>query len=631
MPESSLLERFQAVQQPTSPEPTLLERFQAVNAPEVSAPSVAPTQQQQRSQRILSEFPEDMLSTPEGQGLGIVSTRAPEGARSPAEKAQQQQLSEAMLGEFSEDMLETPQGQGLGVVSTRLIEGDIIPGEQPKDLSFAERLGADWQQRAETQDEIVEALLMGDQGMAESLYQTFGKTGVGGFMDMVGESLTSAYRLLPEGARETLAETGSDAMTLFLLSPKGQLASQAAMAGAERYGEFAEANPRAARNFESLVNIASVMAPPARAAGPVDDVLTAPSREMLRAAGRQTARRSRRHAENLIRPRDTFKANQEAVEQTIDRGLLRGNEYVLSAAERRMASAVDDIAEVGPRHSLQGNWTEIRNANIREANMLDELLRTQGQTIARPYARSRIAEAQARIMEENVVTGNLRATSDRLVEQAIRLIDEAPQTSQGMLGVRRSFDRWLTQQKNNVLGDVPTENTMTIAARRIRDSMNDMIAEVNPQLAVRESLTRQHLLYGAMERLRPKVAIEKNHAAARLLANARRILPMRNEAIQAFAVGTGVGGLGASMMFAPTVTAVIGGALGAYALGAAVLSPTAKRAVAGLLRVAEEAIAQATNPVMLSQLKKDRDILIEMLQAPDENNEMQVTENGPIR
>ncbi len=124
--------------------------------------------------------------------------------------------------------------------------------EERKDKNFFERVGDDLKKRQVQDQEIKSAFTSGEQGLGESMFQAAG-VGAGTILDLGGEVAVSAFRELPEGVQNTVKSTGE----FIAQSPLGD----AARFGAEKYGEFAESNPRAARNIGSAANITSLVSP----------------------------------------------------------------------------------------------------------------------------------------------------------------------------------------------------------------------------------------------------------------------------------------------------------------------------------------------------------------------------------
>lgn len=122
--------------------------------------------------------------------------------------------------------------------------------------SFGSRVAGDIEQRGVNISDIAQIREGGTQSGIESSLQTFGQ-GVAAGGDIIGRGIQSAaetgFEALPDIDQATLRLIGEDIKN----SVVGQLGIQALQSGTEAYGAFREENPRAARNIEAFLNIAT--------------------------------------------------------------------------------------------------------------------------------------------------------------------------------------------------------------------------------------------------------------------------------------------------------------------------------------------------------------------------------------
>lgn len=133
--------------------------------------------------------------------------------------------------------------------------------EQPK--GFFERTGEELYKRGQQLYDVTHGIYDGqklEQPAALSGVHAVG-TQAGAIGDIVGEGIRSAYRELPQETRKSIESTGKS----ILESKVGQLGLSALESGMEAWDGYKKENPRAARTIESLLNIASVVAPAASA------------------------------------------------------------------------------------------------------------------------------------------------------------------------------------------------------------------------------------------------------------------------------------------------------------------------------------------------------------------------------
>lgn len=488
-------------------------------------------------------------------------------------------------------------------------------------LSFAQRWGKDLFDRSKMLEEILRVTNEGEQSTAEGVLQVAGKYGGGIVLDMLGEGLVSGARVLsaitPDIIENPVKDSATAAAHAFLNTDIGKLGLEAASAGMEQYEEWKDEHPRAARNIESVIDIGMLVAPVKKFAAPTPGRVAAKADELTAAATAQEQRTVLEFVDDLVRPAETKRVRTEQVPRITEEGLLREKVAALSPQEQNMAQAVSTVLEVSPSKTLQGNYRVIDDAVSAEAKQLSESLKNSGALIPRRESKKALELAQMRLDQSPTMVGDAARSANRIVEKANQLIDSNPGTSFGILKTRRELDNWIRTQKPNAF-DPATENAMSLAVKEVRQSLNNLIDAKNPSQAVRESLSKQSNLLGAMDNIADKAAAEGRNVITRTWKNVSRILPIRGEFNQSMAVLMGVGGLGAAAAFAPYFTQLAGLGIGSYVAGKFIMSPQAKRGLAALLKKADEALRVATDPNMISQLRLDRAAIVEILENSEE-------------
>lgn len=499
------------------------------------------------------------------------------------------------------------------------------PETEDQRLNFAQRFGERLFERQKMAEEIMRATNEGEQTTAEGMLQVVGKVGFGSVLDFLGEGLVSAGRgvsaITPDFIEERAIDSATRTGQMLLNTTAGQAGLAAAQEGAPAYEEFAENNPRAARNIEAVVDIGLVTAPPLRASR-VGRIRTSQER-FLQRAGESLTQGGEAQALNvrnsfiddLIRPKQTAKVRAEQTARTTEEGLLRSKVVEPSAAEQVIAAEVRTIPGVAENKTLQGNLNVIREELGAEAEILLAELRQSPARISHTEVEKSLDLVRRNLESIPTVTGDAAKTSNKLIDAALGFVRKNPQTSAGLLKARQQFDSFLTGQKRNALGDVPLENALTLASRDVRQAMNNLIQIKNPSTGVRTSLARQSNMFRAMDNIAPKAADEAANVIHRAWQNALKILPFRGEFNQMMAAGFGIGGLGASALFAPAFTKILGFGGLAYFSGKAITSPAAKKALGALIKKTDDAIAVATNPEMLTQLRLDRGLLVQLTES----------------
>jgi hypothetical protein len=125
-----------------------------------------------------------------------------------------------------------------------------------------------------------------------------------------------------------------------------------------------------------------------------------------------------------------------------------------------------------------------------------------------------------------------------------------------------------------------------------------------------------------MDDIRPKAAKEGSNVIVRAIQNAVKLIPIRNEAVAALALISGVGGLGAASMFMPFITKVGFSSAVGYGLYRGLKSPKLRQGIGKVIQLTEQAAKKTTDPAVLRQLRADRAALIELMKDfPEEDKQ----------
>ena len=169
---------------------------------------------------------------------------------------------------------------------------------------------------------------------------------------------------------------------------------------------------------------------------------------------------------------------------------------------------------------------------------------------------------------------------------------------------------------------------MSTALREIRQTTNDFIAEKAQNVGVKDSLKKQSVLLKAMDNIGPKAADEAGNVILRSWQNVQRVLPFRGAFNQSMAALFGIGGLGASAIFAPFFTKLLLGGVGTYATGRFLVGPDIKLGLGRLIREMDHAISKTANPKMAKQLRLDKAALIELSKSSKLPIQRKENDNG---
>ena len=150
--------------------------------------------------------------------------------------------------------------------------------------------------------------------------------------------------------------------------------------------------------------------------------------------------------------------------------------------------------------------------------------------------------------------------------------------------------------------------------------MNDVLDKNIKNVAVNETRAEQNALFKALETIQVKAATEADTAFLRALDRVGKLLGTKNRIVQGIAAGMGITSLAALQTFAPTVAVVGGLGLLTVATGKMLLSPTAKKVYALLLKGIDKVIPLTIGSAAKVQLLQDQKFISDLLknQSPSE-------------
>lgn len=532
----------------------------------------------------------------------------------------------------------------------------VNEGNPEQRLNWAERFGNDLEKRGVMLQDIMEATFPGkdgviEQGYYEGVLQTIGKVGAGAFIDFIGETLISGGRglsaITPDQIKKPLLNAATTAGHAFLNSDVGKAGLKAATSGIENWIEFKADHPRAARNIESVVNIGMLLMPvkgkpkiivgdtvlhpaPAKGGTWLTEFGHAGEEAIKRGLTSETKRKAA-YIDDLVLELPTKAVLEARVRGTVEKWRGLTSEYILNPFEKSMAKEVAKIPGVSPKNTYQGNHRIIDTAVSNEAKKLTGLLKEHDVPVSAFSYRKVLVQARNKLAENPLIVGDAAKTAEKIIDRAWKLAKPAMEKGKlsagELLKVRKSLDEWVTKQKGTkIFGDAKEtldpglETAMTAAVRSVRTSINELVIARSANVGVKESLAKQHILLTALDRVKAKAAKEGANILWRIWKKFQPALTARGQATQSFALLTGVGGLGAASMFAPSITTMAGVGAAAY-LGARTLtSPKLKFLVGNILKGVDDLMKKASDPSTILELRADKAFLLEILKSAEETS-----------
>jgi len=511
------------------------------------------------------------------------------------------------------------------VVSAQDFLGDSAPvlstPSEPEKLSFLERFQEDLDKRVAMNEEIMVAVQAGEQTVAEAMLQIAGKQGAGALMDFLGEVVISAGRGLAAITPDSIKEGATGAAVAFMNTEIGQKGLNAATQSVEAYQQFRLENPRAARNIEAVVDIGLILFPvKAKLVAADSGAIGRVGEKVAEKAVKQTAQSKKAFVDDLIKPKQTTAVRTEQVARTTEEGVLKSKQVALSPKEVAIAETVNKIPGVSTKKTLQGNHEAIQAELGKQANTLKSTLLKNDVPISRKELLDAGKVIKTNLKSNPLIVGDAEKSAVKIIRKMDDLVKANKPTASGLLQARKELDVWVRSQKGSNIFDPKQENAISIALREVRESANALIAKKVPDVSVKESLRIQSNLYRAMDNIAPKAGDEAANVLLRAWQNTMRALPIRGEFNQLMALAFGVGGLGASAMFAPIFTKLVLTGLITYATGKAIMSATTKKGIALLLKQTDKAIKTATNPALIKQMRLDRALIVELLKSSNQTS-----------
>lgn len=489
-------------------------------------------------------------------------------------------------------------------------------------LETGERIRTRLKERGAILKGISGAELRGEQNFLESMLQVSGKVGAGAVLDIMGEGLVGAVKtaggvignLTPDIIKKPMLDAVTAGAHLFLNTRVGQQGLRAAKRGLEAYAGFKKENPRAARNIEAVVDI-GLLAAPVKAKPKSGPTLPGQAGAKLSAAAdKQVFAKKTDFVDSLVRPKQTATVREAQVGRTTEEGILKTKVTKLSELEQRSAAEVLKLPEISTKKTLQGNHNVISKAISKEAEALSTSLSKTDVPFPRKELNAEFSRALDRLKTNPLLVGDAEKTAVKIMAKMIQIVEARKSTASNLLEARKDLDRWIKSQKGPNIFDPAKETALSIAIREIRQTTNNFIDKKALGAGVKESLRKQSNLFTALDSLAPKAADEARNAVLRAWKNLLNVLPLRGEFNQTMAALFGVGGLGASALFAPVFTKLVLGGIGVYGTGKLLMSPSTKRGLAMLLNQTDKAIRATKDANLIRTLRADRAAVLELLQ-----------------
>lgn len=501
---------------------------------------------------------------------------------------------------------ETPQTQQTG-----LPEG-LYPIEPAFDATTAR------QKRIKEVSQTFEDYSKGDINTGELVLQTVGKGAFGMTADYLAEGFGAIFKgldyILPDLPQDMKDKAGNT-VSMLLDTEVGQVATQALKNGYEGWENFRQTHPQAAKDIESVVNIAALLPPspkglnklilPTLGSGKAGTAL-------IDSANATIDQKNARYLYDFLIPEDAQKMSQ-----TREGGLLRQAEFIPDPQQRKMVNTVRTEAGVDYSRSDIFNANQIQSAKDKVKRRVEAIYAGNNVSIDWTTSSQKLIDDVNNFRSTNsqiVSDTTLNNTVDLHLTKALDILASHPKNALGVFRARQEFDRVMQEQNLNLYGGA---KTVTKAMNKVvRNSINELLDARVPK-AKQERLKHSDLITATNSANQSAVGTGKD-AISRTLNTLRHAgVDIRRHMTD---LSTVVGAGAAAAVFSSTLPVYAGGTLLAINN---LKSPKGRKLLGNLLVSIDKGIKKIQDSGVIEQLRADRVILMDMLKQPMEGQQQE--------
>lgn len=378
----------------------------------------------------------------------------------------------------------------------------------------------------------------------------------------------------------------------------------------KKLAEKIQQNPEKAQDIFDAINIATLGTGKA-ATQPVKEAAGATLKKtgkVLEDSGEAALKAKKdTFVRELIKPVQTKAVKEAQVARTSEtgKGILKKSVVEPTPAELKMEGAIKDIPDLKEGNTFQQNYNVIKDANVKEAQNLEAALKANDFAFEKKDLNKTLKGIKKNLSENPSLVGDNERIADKLINKFNKLVETADNNGSSLLQVRKDFDSWVKSQKGSKIYDPNTENAFSIVNRELRQGINDFIDQRATDVNVKESLSKQSSLYGALDNIKPKAAVEADSAIGRTFQKMANAVGIKNKTVQIIAATAGIGGLGAAATFAPAAAAIGGLGFLLYKGGKLIMKPQLRMKMGELLQKAGNAITPEERALVEGLIKSD--------------------------
>ena len=447
---------------------------------------------------------------------------------------------------------------------------------------------------------------------------------VGGFGDIAGDTLmTGAAAMTPD----FILEGVGNSFKAIAETDAGREGMKAATQGIESYNNWAKDNPDNAKYLESWFNIGAIATPPTPIPTAIKGIVL-DAEASLQETGAAITKGGLKELQGtknelvtaMLEPTNTKKLGSLDLKSE---GVLF--ETVSYSPEigytRDSIDIIAEIPEVDPKKTYTHNSNVIEKARQAEQKKLESILGRTPVVVDSDVVVQELHKRAGALLsspEFKTMDATLQKKTEVIFKEAVRRIQSGDGSLLDLLQARRDVDAFIGRQKLGL--DQNQASTLDMARRAVNGSLNDIVAELSGNVAVKQSLRKQSAMISALDIVNSKRAQDGRTVIARIKQNYGSYIPQTLAAKAA----TASFAAGALMQNWPLMTvAAVSGLV--FAGGKAAFSPEAKVLLGNMIKGTGDAIKAAEKAGALDvveQMKADRLVLISLLnETPVENPE----------
>lgn len=482
------------------------------------------------------------------------------------------------------------QGVPDGVTQSQLMAQYTQHQQAQNQPSFMDRLHSDYSKRDQEITNSANAYAWGQQSAPETWFQN-AMSGGAKFTDTVGEGINA---VTPQIVKDDVGALAKGAIGI-----AGSLPSFGGRTIGERIPQELAANPRLARNLnavgEGIGIIGSAIPVKNVANNLVSDAskLAGYSGDALYQSGESAFNAQKnKFVQDLITPKETPGVKSDLFSRSSEEGIFRTRVPEPTPQEQSIMQTLSKLP-VSKNRSLLSNYNIISDAKDAEAENLMTHLAQNDVSIPDETISSGLSAVQEDLTKSPYITGDgAQKSVQNVISGAKEIIAQNPQTASGLLQSRKDFDAWVSRYKSNAF-DPATAGPVTDAVQRVRQTLNNIVADAAPDVGVKQSLLDQSNMYRAMDAIETKGGYEGKNILTRTAQRAADYIPVKGVLAKGAVLAGGGAAATAGGLVAPALTA---GAAGTYLAAKAAMSPRARMLAGLLMKGAGKAGEVATDP-----------------------------------